>query len=217
MHASRFCPAVKSKLPMTVYAGSSQAKPSGTPHAVPQDEIFQLLQTAVYTPAQDLARQSSIQQLARMVARLQEPPGAANVIAVFSARYIVVIVESYNCHPHDDHLYHCLSYCRLIWTAAVRHRQVGMSVSHRASQLGCNTHVHQQHSLHHFLASSSGMLSCDGRHDMTTVTTCCSSSRHYIVLTTGCSSVECLHGSSKCQATLAAVFSLLVRLCCKTP
>ena len=76
---------------MTVCAGSSQAKPSGTPQAVPQDEIFQLLQTAVYTPAQDLARQRSIQQLARMVPRLQEPPGAANVIAVFSARYIPVV------------------------------------------------------------------------------------------------------------------------------
>ncbi len=75
---------------MTVCAGSSQAKSSGTPQAVPQDEVFQLLQTAVYTPAQDLARQRSIQQLARMVLRLQEPPGAANIIAVFSARYVLI-------------------------------------------------------------------------------------------------------------------------------
>ena len=101
MHASRFCPAVNIELLMTVCAGSSQAKPSGMPQAVPQDEVFQLLQTAVYTPAQDLARQRSIQQLARMVPHLQEPPGAANLIAVFSARYIFAL----HCHPNYHHPY----------------------------------------------------------------------------------------------------------------
>lgn len=78
---------------MIVCAGSSQVKSSGMPQAVPQDEVFQLMQAAVYNPAQDLARQRSIQQLARMVPRLQEPPGAANVIAVFSARYILIILS----------------------------------------------------------------------------------------------------------------------------
>ena len=86
---------------MIVCAGSSQAKPPGTPQAVPQDEVFQLLQTVVYTPAQDLARQRSIQQLARMVPHLQEPPGAANLIAVFSARYIFAL----HCHPNYHHPY----------------------------------------------------------------------------------------------------------------
>ncbi len=85
---------------MIVCAGSSQAKPPGTPQAVPQDEVFQLLQTVVYTPAQDLARQRSIQQLARMVPRLQEPPGAANVIAIFSSRYF-----PYQCLSYYHHLY----------------------------------------------------------------------------------------------------------------
>ena len=93
MHANRSCHAVNIKLLLTVCAGSSQAQPSGTAQAVPQDEVFQLLQTAVYTPAQELARQSSIQQLARMVPHLQESPGAANAIAVFSARYILILLS----------------------------------------------------------------------------------------------------------------------------
>ncbi|DBB00160.1 hypothetical protein WJX77_011844 [Trebouxia sp. C0004] len=84
--------------------GSSQAKPSGTPQAVPQDEVFQLLQTAVYTPAQDPARQPSIQQLARMVPRLQEPPGAANIIAVFSARVIDVLPKQWGRALAADYL-----------------------------------------------------------------------------------------------------------------
>ncbi|KAL0051061.1 hypothetical protein WJX82_001259 [Trebouxia sp. C0006] len=84
--------------------GSSQAKPPGTPQAVPQDEVFQLLQTVVYTPAQDLARQRSIQQLARMVPRLQEPPGAANVIAIFSSRVIDVLPKQWGRALAADYL-----------------------------------------------------------------------------------------------------------------
>lgn len=68
--------------------GSSQAKPSGTAKAIPQDEILQLLHTAVYSAAEDQQRQSSIQQLARMVPRLQQPPGPANDIATFSTRWM---------------------------------------------------------------------------------------------------------------------------------
>ncbi|KAA6422712.1 MAG: hypothetical protein FRX49_07247 [Trebouxia sp. A1-2] len=83
---------------------SSQVKSSGMPQAVPQDEVFQLMQAAVYNPAQDLARQRSIQQLARMVPRLQEPPGAANVIAVFSARVIDVLPKQWGRALAADYL-----------------------------------------------------------------------------------------------------------------
>lgn len=80
--------------------GSSEAKPSGTAKAIPQDAVLQLLHTAVYSAAEDPQRQSSIQQLARMVPRLQQPPGSANDIATFSTRWVRHILGC---------CYHCTS------------------------------------------------------------------------------------------------------------
>ena len=55
---------------------------------VPQDQVFQLLASAVYSPAGDAERANSLQQLSSMTSRLQEPPGLANDVAVFSNRCV---------------------------------------------------------------------------------------------------------------------------------
>ena len=51
-----------------------------------QEQVFQLLSTAVYSAAGDPQRQHSLQQLSSMTSRLQEPPGLANDVAVISNR-----------------------------------------------------------------------------------------------------------------------------------
>ncbi|KAL3138478.1 hypothetical protein ABBQ32_006268 [Trebouxia sp. C0010 RCD-2024] len=60
---------------------------------VPQDQVFQLLSTAVYMADEDPQRQHSLQQLRRMAPRLQEPPGPLNDVAIFSNRAIFESAE----------------------------------------------------------------------------------------------------------------------------
>ena len=60
---------------------------------ISQDQVFQLLTTAVYNGPEDPERRSSLEQLSSMVSRLQEPPGPANDVAIFSTRQ----AQEYDC------------------------------------------------------------------------------------------------------------------------
>lgn len=69
-------------------AGAGRRVAADAAPRVPQDQVFQLLSTAVYMADEDPQRQHSLQQLRRMAPRLQEPPGPLNDVAIFSNRCI---------------------------------------------------------------------------------------------------------------------------------
>lgn len=70
-------------------AGAGLVPAADAAARIPQDQVFQLLSTAVYSAVEDPQRRNSLQQLRRITPRLQEPPGPSNDVAVFSNRCIM--------------------------------------------------------------------------------------------------------------------------------
>ncbi|KAL3155320.1 hypothetical protein ABBQ38_010884 [Trebouxia sp. C0009 RCD-2024] len=84
--------------------GAGRRRAADAAPGVPQDQVFQLLSTAVYTAAEDPQRQHSLQQLRRMAPRLQEPPGPLNDVAVFSNRIIDTLPKQWGRAPAAGYL-----------------------------------------------------------------------------------------------------------------